>query len=787
MSQHQSAAGPLAGLRVIDFSIQAAGPWAGSLFGMLGAEVIKVERPTGDGTRFAMPRQRGMGTNYIALNVNKKNIIVDLKTPEGRQTALDLARTSDILIENLRVGVMDRLGLGYTEVNALNNRIIYCSVTGFGRTGPLAKAGCGDGVMQAFSGFARANGAPGQAMEAFRFTGLLDFVSAAVAMRAMLAALLERDATGAGQYVSVSMLEAALEAQCTRVADLLYADLDAVPRGSESYGFVPDRAIASLDREIFVTVRTAAEWRGFCAAIEQPELAGDPRFSSNRERVAHRDELHALIEPVFKTRPAIWWLRVFQRHGVPASVAHDFESFRYHEQVLANRMIVPLHTRAWGTLTVGGAPWHFAATPESVCEPAQPGEHTEALLGELRNGGHVGTAGERYDERYSGLRVVELADGIAGPLAGLRLAELGADVVKVETAPGDWLRDQEPFLCAEDTSAAHYDLNRGKRYVWLDSDRKVAADTLRTLLLTADILITDHRADELNALGINGSADIVFPENPRLIAVCISDWGRHGPLARHGGSELTTQAMSGYTRYLGTYGDPAVRIGADIASASTGIFAGQAVLTALYSRKRTGVGQRVDVSLLNSLLAMKGVHLAAQSDADAYDRMRVGAANHPPHRGWRTADAPVLVKFGGSVGSEGRYGWVDFVKEIGLERLLDDPRCDREGRLTTGAGINALDLRPVYEAVFSRYTAEQLFEMITRHGGDASVYISLRQALDHPQTKILGVIHEVQDATGRTRAVRRFPSQFSSLKLDESISAMQSDGKGETGVQHHTN
>ena len=755
--------GPLSGLRVVDYSIQGAGPYTGSLLGMLGAEVIKIERPQGDGTRFAIPRQRGMGTNYISLNTNKRNAVLDLKTEEGRQAAIDLTATSDVLVENLRVGVMDRLGLGHAAMCALNPRLVYCSLSGFGQTGPLAKAGCGDGVMQAFSGFARANGAPGELVESFRFTGLLDLASASVATRSILAALMERDVTGLGQFVSVSMLEAAFEMLCTRVADLLYADVEPVPRGSESGGWVPDRAWPTLDREVFVTVRSAKEWSGFCEAIGRKELADDALFRTNADRVANRDALQAILGPIFLTRPAIWWLRIFQRYGVPVAIGHNFETFRYHEQIRSNAMLADVTTPEWGTVCVGGAPWHFSETREEVTPPASPDHDTAALLEELKQGRKVATS-IQSDETFAKLKVVELAEGIAGPLAGLRFAELGAQVIKLEPPEGDWMRLQMPLRREGDVSAGYYELNRGKVIEQLPVEDAAVGERLAALLRDADVLITDRNAAQLTALGLDGDADAVFAGNPRLVTVCVSPWGRHGPLASHPGSELTAQAMSGYTRYLGTHGEPAIRLGADMASAATGVFAAQAALAAIYWRRRSGRGQRVDVSLLNTLLSLKSVHVAAQTDPDDYDSTRVGAANHPPHRGWRTAANPILVKFGGSVGSEGRAGWVDFVKEIGLDRLLDDPRCDKQGRLSTGRGALASVFRPAYEEAFARYTGRQLCEMIARHGGDSSEYIGLREALAHEQTQVLGILQEIEGEGGSRVTVRRFPTQFAMLE-----------------------
>jgi crotonobetainyl-CoA:carnitine CoA-transferase CaiB-like acyl-CoA transferase len=383
MTSTHELQGPLVGLRVMDLSIMAAGPWTAGLLGMLGAEVIKVEPPAGDGVRWHLPQQRGISTNFIAMNVNKKDIILDLKSREGLATAFELAKTCDILVQNFRAGVMDRLGFGYESLHQANPRLIYCAISGFGETGPLSKEGCGDPIMQAFSGFGCANGAKDDVVDAFRFTGLLDLATASVSTSSILAALMERETTGVGQKVEVSMLEAALEIQNSRIGELLGAGLVPQPRESESAGLVPDRAFATMDREIFVTVHNDAEWQGFCRGVGQEALAGDARFSTMRARVAHRDELHAILEPIFKSRPAIWWLRVFQRNDVPAGIAHHFETFRHHRQIVDNGMIKELQTRGWGEISVGGLPWHFSGTPCEVRESPQPGEHTDEILAQL--------------------------------------------------------------------------------------------------------------------------------------------------------------------------------------------------------------------------------------------------------------------------------------------------------------------------------------------------------------------------------------------------------------------
>jgi len=375
--------GPLAGLRVMDVSIMAAGPWTAALLGMLGAEVIKVEPPAGDGTRWVAPTQRGMGTNFMSMNVNKKDIVLDFKKAEDRATALELAASCDIFVQNFRVGVIERLGLDYESLRRVNPNLIYCAISGFGEVGPLAKAGCADYIMQAYSGFARVNGAPGETLEAFRFTGFLDLTTASVATEAVLAAVLERELGGEGQKVEVSMLEAALEIQCTRIAEYLGGGLVPQPLGSESPALAPDRAFPTLDVEVFVTAHNDAEFAGFCRALGRPQLADDPRFKTNRLRVAHRAALFDEVGPLFKSRPALWWQRVMQREGVACTQGFSFETFRHHQQVVMNEMIANVATRDWGTVSVAGTPWHFAQTPCAVREPPRPGEDTAAVMADL--------------------------------------------------------------------------------------------------------------------------------------------------------------------------------------------------------------------------------------------------------------------------------------------------------------------------------------------------------------------------------------------------------------------
>lgn len=374
-----------------------------------------------------------------------------------------------------------------------------------------------------------------------------------------------------------------------------------------------------------------------------------------------------------------------------------------------------------------------------------------------------------------GVTICELASGVAGPLAALRLSDLGADVVKFEPDGGDYLRGAAPQAPGSEDSAAFVALNRGKRSVALGPDLPAAADLLSRAVAAATVVVTDWTESDLAASGLAGLRAEASAGEADLIWIELSDYGRTGPLTDAPGSELVSQAFAGYPRYLGGYGEPPLRLGADVAATGTGVLAAQAALASLLRRRRSSPGdagnrgQAASLSHIGTLLAMKSIHLAAQSNPDSFSGPRVGGANYPPEHGWRAADNYLTFAFGGSVGQAGRAGWTDFVTEIGLGELIDDPRFsdDPTGRLTTGLGPRARELRPEYEKEFVKHPAAEVVALIRKHGGAAAVYSGHRQALGHEQPAALNLIQEAGDQEtgedGGTR-VTAFPARFSRLR-----------------------
>jgi crotonobetainyl-CoA:carnitine CoA-transferase CaiB-like acyl-CoA transferase len=370
--------GPLHGLRVVDASAGAVGPWAGALLGQLGAAVVKLESPQGDFIRNIMPTQGGLATTYMAMNVNKLGLVLDLKEPSDRQEAHRLIAGADVFVENFRPGVADRIGLGYQELSRDNPRLVYVSASGFGWSGPLVTVGATDPHIQAFTGSTSVNGLPGAPRQRIRWYGHFDVNTSLCMVQGALAALIERQRTGKGRPVRVTMVEAAMALQRVRLAEHLSGGKPQ-PMGTATTYLVPDRMFRALDGFVAVSATSEAQWRGFCRAIEQPELANDPGFDSNARRIENRVALDALLEPVFAARSIGHWLRTMRKHGVPVAKPTCYDDFRHHAHYLENRMLVEIGCPTGGTISLAGVPWHFQRNPVSVTAPPRPGQHSAVI------------------------------------------------------------------------------------------------------------------------------------------------------------------------------------------------------------------------------------------------------------------------------------------------------------------------------------------------------------------------------------------------------------------------
>ena len=372
--------GPLEGIKVVDVTSAAAGPFMASLLGQLGAEVIKIEPPTGDRIHVVLPTQHGRSTTYMAMSVNKKGVILNLKASEEYAIALDLIDACDIFVENYRRGVPERLGLDYATLAARNPRLIYCTITGWGDRGPWAKLANIDPYVQAASGFASLNGRPGQSGESMRYYGHLDLTTACTAVQAILTALYARNKTGTGQYMQTSLMAANLALQATRIAEYYGSGGAQPPRlGHAVSNHVPHQAFATRSEWIAVAAHTAEEWGSLCLALDLPAVVDDPRFATNAVRVEHREILVPLLQERFQQKPAQWWLNLLTRYRVPCGRFMGYPALQNHQHVRLNALIADIQT-ASGPLEVGGLPWRFSRTPCELQPLSEPGQYTQEII-----------------------------------------------------------------------------------------------------------------------------------------------------------------------------------------------------------------------------------------------------------------------------------------------------------------------------------------------------------------------------------------------------------------------
>jgi crotonobetainyl-CoA:carnitine CoA-transferase CaiB-like acyl-CoA transferase len=372
--------GPLTGVTVADFSRVLSGPLATMLLGDLGAEVIKVEHPDGgDDTRsWGPPFVEDTSAYFLSANRNKRSITCDLRTDHGRKVALALAERADVLVENFRPGTMTRLGLGYEELSARNPGLVYCSISGFGSGGGRHLAGY-DFLVQAVGGLMSITG-PEQGEPVKVGVALVDVITGLHAVIGVMAALQARADTGTGQLVEVNLLSSLLASLVNQGSNFVTADVVPGPMGDRHPSIVPYETLHAADRPFAVAVGNDRQFRSFCAALDLPQLADDPRFCRNAERVEHRLELLEVLEPVLASQPATHWLARLEAAGIPGGPINDLaEAFALAERLGLSPVVdVP------GT----GPRSHQLANPISLSQnppeyrlpPPRHGEHTQEIL-----------------------------------------------------------------------------------------------------------------------------------------------------------------------------------------------------------------------------------------------------------------------------------------------------------------------------------------------------------------------------------------------------------------------
>lgn len=375
----------LRGIRVADFTRVVAGPYATMLLGDLGADVIKVERPgTGDDCRsWGPPFHNGHSTYFLAVNRNKRSVEIDLGSPDGRRRAIELVRSSDVVVESFRPGTMQRHGLGYEQVRRLRPDIVYCSINGYGANSPLRDRAGYDVMIAAQGGLMSVTGTPG-GEPVKTGVALVDVATGLYATHGILAALLHRERTGQGQHVEVTLMGTQLAVLINAASAYLVAGHVTGPQGNAHESIVPYQAFRARDAHIVIGAANDRLFRRLVEVLGRPELADDPRFATNRDRVEHRHELVPALERIIRSETAAHWEEVLTRAGVAAAPVNTLDRVFSDPDITGGDRVVSVQHSEVGTLPMVGPAVRFSATPAGVrLPPPLLGEHTEEVLAEL--------------------------------------------------------------------------------------------------------------------------------------------------------------------------------------------------------------------------------------------------------------------------------------------------------------------------------------------------------------------------------------------------------------------
>jgi crotonobetainyl-CoA:carnitine CoA-transferase CaiB-like acyl-CoA transferase len=388
--------GALSNLRVLDLSRVLAGPWAGQLLGDLGAEVIKVERPvSGDDTRAWGPpylmdadgRATTEAAYFLCANRNKKSVAIDIAKPQGQALVRKLAVCSDVLLENFKVNGLQPYGLDYTSLNAVNPRLVYCSITGFGQTGPYASRPGYDVLIQGMSGLMSitgpTEGEPGAGPQKVG-VALTDVLTGLYATVAILAALSDRDRTGKGQHIDLALLDT--QVACLANQAMNYLTTGVAPRrmGNAHPSIVPYQDFPTADGHVIIAVGNDTQFRSLCRALGQAQWAHDDRFRTNADRVANRKDLVALIGQATILRPTRDWVELLEANNVPCGPINTISDVFEDAQVRARQLRQELPHALAGRMPIVANPIRLSQSPvEYRLAPPLLGEHTRQVLMEI--------------------------------------------------------------------------------------------------------------------------------------------------------------------------------------------------------------------------------------------------------------------------------------------------------------------------------------------------------------------------------------------------------------------
>jgi len=385
MNNIRTRVGPLNGLRVLDLTRVISGPYATMMLADMGADVVKIEEPLrGDEMRWIKYKGRAAYDEdyFYASNRSKRSITLNMKDPDNQQVARDLAAKADVLIENYAPGVAERLGMGWADLSALNTRLIYCSISGFGQTGPYRSRPALDPIIQALSGVMSVTGYEDQGPLKIG-APLADVISGMFAAFSISCAWTATKESGKGQYIDVSMQDAMMAVLGPRMGESLQANINPGRHGNATAARVPaDTYLTKDGRHLTIMVLNDTMWEPFCKAMEKPEWFSNCDYKTGRDRVLHKEELNQLVAEEFRMKSAAEWEKRLEMHRIPYGFVNTYLDAIRDPQVLHRGLIKKITHPVSGDISVVGAPWKMSDFENNPAPPPLLGEHTSEVLQE---------------------------------------------------------------------------------------------------------------------------------------------------------------------------------------------------------------------------------------------------------------------------------------------------------------------------------------------------------------------------------------------------------------------
>lgn len=755
-AQETPAPAPMSGLRVLDLCRVVSGPFGSLLLADLGAEVIRIEAIPGAGQDLEIdPTKLSEDEAFTwGLSRNKHSVAIDLKSDEGRELFYRLVAEADVVYDNFRPGVMARLGLDRATLVKHNPAIITCSLTGFGSDGPWARMPAYDPIVQAMCGTMNYTKIDSDSSPVRWGIPIGDLFAGIFGAIGIVGAAIHRDRTGTGQHVDVSMLDVMLALNTYRVPQSLTFDQEPDPSPFEGgQGTVPFGNFECSEGWI-ATCISQRMWPAACRIMQRDDLLTDVRFNTQLARHAHRDELIAILQDIFKQRSADEWQHDFMESGVVAGKVTGVAEVFQHPQVLARGMSVEITDQLGRSATVAGDSLKFSDS-STWRAPRLPGADTAMVLSELlgldgvelerlRGAGVVHVAdssggialaphehfvpasaegADATDRALRGVTILELnGDEPSKGFCAQLLADLGARVIRVDRPAGQQL---EPYPDLSREAAFRAGLNRGKQSVVADLKTTEGHALFDRLVETADVVLDNYRPGVLERLHIDSTS--LRAINPRVISTSITGFGHDGPWSAYPAFDNAIQALGGGMSITVDPQHPEIPIrwGNPIGGLTGAMFATLGTLAALRLRTATGEGHKLDVSLLDSQVALLSYRVpqAVTAGRRFMPEPRRGGSGSLPFGAFRTKDGTWFVI------CITQQFWGAFCQAAGEPGWEHDPRFATEPLRRD----NEHDLYALVEPSFLLRTGQEWSDVYFELNLPGARVLSITEAFAHPQ------------------------------------------------------